>query len=128
VLPPVAEAVEAIRRAFPESEVEVRDDASGGAYVIVETVRLGAKFRPEITWMGGHIPPQYPYADIYPVFVGANITYASGAPFVAPVTLNHTFCGRPAIQVSRRTNRLDPLLQTAVAKFEKVRHWLIQQA
>ena len=34
-------------------------------------VRLGPRYRPETTWMGFHIPAQYPYADIYPVFIGA---------------------------------------------------------
>lgn len=128
MLPPVHEAVESLRKAFPESVVDARDDGSGGAYVIIESVNFGPKFTPEVTWVGGHIPPQYPYADIYPVFLGADIRYASGAAFVPPVTSNHQFCGRPAIQVSRKTNRLDPVFQTALGKFQKVQHWLTQQA
>jgi hypothetical protein len=128
VLPPVAEAVEALRKAFPDSVIDVKDDGSGGAYVIVDSVTLGPKFAPEASWLGGHIPPQFPYADIYPVFMGADVRFASGAPFVAPITANHMFCGRPALQISRRTNRLEPMLQTAVCKFQKVLYWLIHQA
>ena len=33
----------------------------------MEPVALGSRYRPETTWVGFHIPPQYPYADIYPV-------------------------------------------------------------
>lgn len=128
MLPPVAEAVEALQKAFPDSVVDIKDDGSGGAYVIVESVTLGPKFIPQTTWIGGHIPPQFPYADIYPVFMGANVRFASGAPFVSPITPNHTFCGRVALQISRRTNRLEPTLQTAVCKIQKVLYWLTQQA
>lgn len=126
MLPPVAEAVESMRKAFPDSVIEAKDDGSGGAYVIVEKVDLGPTYTPARTWIGGHIPPQYPYADIYPMFIGGDVRFASGAPFVAPITPNHTFCGRPALQVSRRTNRLEPTLQTAVCKFQKVLHWMKQ--
>jgi hypothetical protein len=128
VLPPVADAVESLRKAFPDAVVDARDDGSGGAYVILDSVTLGSKFVPDKTWMGGHIPPQYPYSDIYPLFIGADVRFASGAPFVAPITANHTFCGRPALQISRRTNRLEPSLQTAPYKFQKVLYWLTQQA
>jgi hypothetical protein len=127
VLPPVAEAVEQIRKAFPDAVVEVREDGSGGAYVLIESVTLGPKYTPQNAWMGGHIPPQFPYADIYPVFIGGEARFASGAPFVAPITPGHTFCGRSALQVSRKTNRLDPTLQTAACKFMKVLFWLTQQ-
>lgn len=128
MLPPVAEAVESLRKAFPDSVVEAKDDGSGGAYVTIDPVELAPKFTPATTWIGGHITPQFPYADIYPVFIGAEVRLASGAPLVAPITPNHTFSGRPALQVSRRTNRLDPALQTAVCKFQKVLYWLIHQA
>lgn len=128
MLPPVLEAVETIRKAFPDSVVEAKDDGSGGAYVIVEVVPLGEKYVPQSTWMGGHIPPQFPYTDIYPLFIGAEVRLTSGAPFTAPITANHTFCGRVALQISRKSNRLDPALQTAACKFLKVLYWLTHQA
>lgn len=127
MLAAVAEGVEGLRRAFPDSQLEVREDGAGGAYVIVEPVSLGPKFAPQTTWIGGHISPQYPYADIYPLFIGGEVRLANGAAFVPPITPNHNFSGRPALQVSRRTNRLEPALQTAVVKFQKVLHWLTHQ-
>lgn len=127
MLPPVVEAVDGLRKAFSQSAIVAKDDGSGGAYVIVEPVNLGAKFTPEATWIGAHIPPQFPYADIYPLFIGADVRFANGAAFVPPITPNHAFCGRPALQISRKTNRLDPALQTAACKFQKVLYWLTQQ-
>lgn len=128
MLPQVAEAVEGIRRAFPDSALEAKDDGSGGAYVIIEPIFLGSKFAPNSSWIGGHIAPQFPYADIYPLFIGADVRFANGAPFVAPITANHMFCGRAALQISRRSNRLDPKLQTAACKFQKVLYWLTHHA
>lgn len=127
MLQTVHEAIEGIRKAFPDAVVDAIDDGSGGAYVLTTPVLLGPRFVPETTWIGGHIPPQFPYADIYPVFIDGNVRFANGQAFVAPISLGHTFCGRPAIQVSRKTNRLDPQLQTAASKFQKVIYWLTQQ-
>lgn len=128
MLPPIAEAIESLRKAFPGAVVDAEDDGTGGAYVIVNPVTLGEKFAPSATWVGGHITPQFPYSDIYPIFIGAEVHRANGMSFVPPITPGHTFRGRPALQISRRTNRLDPLLQTAACKFQKVLYWLTHQA
>jgi hypothetical protein len=87
-------------------------------------VSLGARYRPETTWMGFHIPAQYPYADIYPVFIGANTARSDGIGFVAPITPGHNFEGRPAIQVSRRSGAAQNGLQKVTAKILKVLDFL----
>lgn len=120
----VEEAVKGLRVTFPSGEVFVQETPDGGAYVRVEPIELGPKFRPERTWIAGHIPPQCPYADVYPLFIGGDVTRADGKPWVAPVTPCANFMGRPALQISRRTNRLDPNVQTVALKFQKVLHWL----
>lgn len=122
--PEVQKAVEGIQRAFEGSAVQIEDDGSGGAYIIVDGVDLSSKFEPRQTWVGAHLPPQLPYADVYPLFIGAEVSRADRAPFVPPITPGHNFRGRPAIQISRKTNRLDPATQTAASKFLKVLHWL----
>ena len=66
----VGEAIEELKRAFPGSELTVSEDGQGGARVMVESVAIGARYEPQQSWIGGHIPAQYPYADIYPVFHG----------------------------------------------------------
>ena len=116
----VGEAIEELKRAFPSSELTVSEDGEGGARVVVESVAIGARYEPEQSWLGGHIPAQYPYADIYPVFMDAAVRRRDGIGFEAPITEGHDFCGRPAIQISRRNNRIQNSGQTAVAKFLKI--------
>lgn len=120
----VATGIEELKRQFSSSAFSVRDDGGGGAYVIIETVSLGPRYRPESTWIGFQIPAQYPYADIYPVFIGANTARADGVAFVAPVTCGHNFQGRPAIQVSRRSGAAQNGLQKVTAKILKVLDFL----
>ena len=120
----VAKAIEELKRAFPSSEVSTREDGDGGAYVIVEDAELGSRYEPSPTWLGGHIPALYPYADIYPIFIADNVRRVDGVAFKAPVTHGAQFLDRPAIQVSRRNNHTQHYPQTAVAKFVKVLRFL----
>jgi len=120
----VSNAIEELKKQFNSSSFNIRDDGQGGAYVVMEPLSLGPRYRPETTWMGFQIPPQYPYADIYPVFIGANTTRVDGVAFVAPVTPGHKFEGRPAIQVSRRSGAAQNGLQKATAKILKILDFL----
>src|SRR5258708_7702315 len=120
----VSSAIEELKRQFNASSFIVREDGQGGAYVVLEPVALGPKYRPADTWIGFQIPAQYPYADIYPVFIGANVVRANSAPFSTPVTPGHNFEGRPAIQVSRRNSAAQGGMQKVGAKILKVLHFL----
>jgi hypothetical protein len=120
----VSSGIEELKRQFSGSTFTVREDGQGGAHVVMEPVTLGPKFRPDNTWLGFHIPPQYPYADIYPVFIGANVARANGVPFAVPVTPGHIFEGRPAIQVSRRNSAAQSGLQKVGTKILKVLDFL----
>ena len=120
----VGEAIEELKRAFPSSELTFREDGKGGARVVVESVVIGSRYEPEQSWLGGHITAQYPYADIYPVFMDAAVSRRDGKAFEAPITEGHSFCGRPAIQISRRNTRIQNSGQTAVAKFLKILDFL----
>lgn len=99
----VSKGVEELKGQFSTCGLSAREDSQGGAYVLIDEIGLGDRFHPSTTWMGFHIPAQYPYADIYPVFIGSDVRRADGIAFVPPVTHGHTFEGRPAIQVSRRS-------------------------
>jgi hypothetical protein len=79
---------------------------------------------PTATWVGFQIPAQYPYADIYPVFIGADVKRADGVAFQAPVTHGHSFESRGAIQISRRSAAAQSGSQKAVAKMLKVLDFL----
>ena len=122
----VATAIEELKRAFPSSVVHSSDDGDGGAYVIVEHVEIGSRYRPSSTWLGGHITALYPYADIYPLFMAENVRRRDGVPFQAPVTPGVQFLDRPAWQISRRNNHTQHFPQTAVGKFLKVVNFLEQ--
>lgn len=120
----VALAVDDLRKAFTASEVAVREDGQGGAYVVVESVSLRG-FLQAATWIGFRITFQYPYADCYPHFVASELLRADGSsPLRTGITAGHTFEGRAALQLSRRSNRLNPQLDTALLKLEKVVRWL----
>lgn len=122
--PEVGRALEALRSSFEGATVTVEEDGAGGAYIFIEPVDLGPRFNPSTTWVGGHLTAQTPYSDVYPLFIGANVVWANGRVFSAPVTTGHNFRGRAAIQISRRANKRDPKLEPPVAKFLKVLHWL----
>jgi hypothetical protein len=123
VNPPVEKAIEEIRASFPGHHVAARDDGEGGAYLIVEDVHLGAPYAQERTWIGARITFQYPYADVYPVYVRGDLSRADGRPLgeaMAPTTFEERSC----IQVSRRSNQLDATRNTAAMKLQKVLLWL----
>ncbi|HXJ10985.1 MAG TPA: hypothetical protein VNH19_01830 [Candidatus Limnocylindrales bacterium] len=120
----VSTGIEELKRQFDTSSFTVREDGQGGAYVLIEPVPLGPKYRPAATWVGFQIPAQYPYADIYPVFIGGDVARVDGVPLVAPVTPGHNFEGRAAIQVSRRSAAALGGLQKVTAKILKILDFL----
>jgi hypothetical protein len=120
----VATGIEELKRQFAGSTFTVREDGQGGAYVTMHVIALGPRFRPDTTWIGFQIPAQYPYADIYPVFMGSDVARADGVAFTAPITPNHQFEGMPALQISRRNGTAQTGLQKATAKLLKVLNYL----
>ena len=66
---------------------------------------------------------QYPYADIYPLFVRPDLTRADGQPHGEGIT-PASFESEPALQLSRRSNHLNPEVDTATLKVTKVIEWL----
>ncbi len=120
----VSSAIEELKRQFSAASFTVREDSYGGAYVIMEPLELGQKFRPVSTWIGFQIPAQYPYADVYPVFIGGDVVRTDGVPFQAPITPGHNFEGRAALQVSRRNSAAQSGFQKAAAKILKVLDFL----
>lgn len=122
---PVASAIADIRAAYPDATVTATPDNDGGAYVIVEAVPLGSPYKQESTWIGFRIAFQYPYADVYPHFARSDLERADGRPLGDGMSTGHNFAGRPAVQISRRSNRLDPMTDTAALKLAKVLQWMI---
>ncbi len=122
--PDVEAAVAEIKRAFPDQRVEATPETQGGAYVVVHEHAVGERFAPSATWVGFLITFQYPDADVYPFFVRPDLQRADGSLFPAGLSGPIEWNGRMAIQVSRRSNRWTPGVDTAATKLAKVLSWL----
>lgn len=119
----VAVALDEIRATFTGHAVVVREDGEGGAFVIIEGVDPGSIYSQREIWIGFRITFQYPYADVYPHYVRADLARVDGKVLGDGTSLN-SFEGRAAVQVSRRSNQLNPATDTAVRKLLKVLEWL----
>ena len=123
ILPAVAQAVEEIRCTFEGCGVEVEEDGSGGAFVVVTGIRLGCPYAQAEIWVGFQITFQYPYADVYPHFTNADLARLNGVGLGEGFG-SGSFRGQPAMQISRRSNRLNPQTDTAALKLLKVVRWM----
>ncbi len=123
IVPAVAKAIEEIRCTFDQCAVEAEPDGSGGAVVIVNGIPMGCPYvQPEV-WIGFQITFQYPYADVYPHFTNAELAPANAGSLGGGFG-TATFRGKPAIQISRRSSRLNPVTDTAALKLLKVIRWM----
>jgi len=126
--PEVERAIAEIREAYRETTITFRQDGEGGADVILEEVDPGLVYRERVTWIGFRITFQYPYSDTYPHYVRGDLSRADGRSLGEGMSQNQNFEGRPAVQISRRSNHLDPRTQTALLKLQKVLAWLPSRA
>ena len=127
IAPAVAKAIEEVRRTLEACQVDVEADGAGGAVVMVRGVPLGSPYLQAKVWIGFQITFQYPYADVYPHFTNPELGRADGAALGSGFG-SATFRGQPAIQISRRSSRLDPARDTAVLKLLKVIRWMKGQS
>ena len=95
----------------------------GGAFVVVTGIRLGRPYAQAKVWVGFQITFQYPYADVYPHFTNSELSRMNGAELGGGFG-SGSFRGRPAMQISRRSNRLNPQTDTAALKLLKVVRWM----
>lgn len=123
VVPKVATAIGEIRSTFDHCAVETEPDGAGGAVVVVSGIRMGSPYVLDEVWIGFRITFQYPYADVYPHFTNVNLARADGRNLGGGFG-TATFRNQPAIQVSRRSNRLNPETDTAALKLLKVINWM----
>lgn len=125
LVPAVAEAVDAVRAHFAGHPVEAVADGTGGAFVTVEDVPISACFTPAATWLGFHISSAYPDADVYPHYVG-QVSRSDRQPHGQAISPT-TWRDRPALQISRRSPRRDPAIDSAALKAERILQWLAAQ-
>lgn len=123
ITPIVEKAIGEIRSSFLDCEVEAEPDGAGGAHVLVRGIALGAPYAQDKIWVGFQITFQYPYADVYPHFTCRDLARVDGRALGDGLGAAQ-YRGRPAIQISRRSNKLNPAIDTASLKLLKVMQWL----
>ena len=122
----IEQAVEELRRCFSDAEVVARATDDGGVTVTIDSIDLGPVYTPQQTWIKFAISFQYPYADVYPLFVRPDLVRADGQAHGEGIT-QASFEDEPALQLSRRSNGLNPKIDTAALKVTKVIQWLLAQ-
>jgi hypothetical protein len=126
ITPIVQKAVEQIRASFADCPLETAPDGSGGVFVTLRNVPLGPPWAQADTWISFQITFQYPYADVYPHFVRQDLSRLDRQPLGQGLG-QAQFRNQAAVQVSRRSNKLNPATDTAVLKLLKVMKWLRSQ-
>jgi len=125
--PEVQEAICEVQAAYPDHNVAVEPDGQGGAYLVVQDLFLGDQYLPATSWVGFHIGFQYPRSDVYPHFIGGDVTRADGRAHGKGFSGPNEWQGHRALQISRRSNRWDPATDTAVVKLVKILEWVRAQ-
>ncbi len=123
--PAITTAIEQIRATFPASLLDIDEMAGAGVAVMLHGLPLGAPYVQPETWIGFMVTFQYPYADVYPHFVRPDLARADSQGLQSGLSAGAQFRGKPAVQISRRSNRWNPTLDTAALKLLKVHQWLL---
>lgn len=123
IKPAIETALTQLRAAFPDSNISAVEDGSGGAYVEVGVLPIGAAFAPAQSWIGFHLTYQYAEVDVYPHFMDASVRRVDGQQLGEGLAMG-TWRGRPAVQISRRTANWNPVRHNATVKLHKVLAWL----
>jgi len=134
--PNVEAAITQLREGLPGKNVQVAEDADGGAHVTVEGLEIGECFEPGVSWVGFHLTWSYPDAAVYPHFIDPVVRYVGSGPTpnqhpggALPAALARgryqvTGSERDAIQVSRQSNHWNPATDTALNKLLRVLEFL----
>ncbi len=125
--PEVENAIAEIKDDFPDHTIDVVAESQGGAYVIVHNLALGDQFEQCGTWVGFLIPFSYPRADVYPHFIDANVKLKDGKSFNCCVSGPTEWQKRNTLQISRKSRRWDPTIDSATTKLAQILDWLRAQ-
>ncbi|WP_104100471.1 hypothetical protein [Cryobacterium sp. M96] len=124
----ILEAIDELEQTFADAIVTTEDDAAGGVWVSISNVPVGPAYEQESSWMAFQITFPYPEADVYPLFVRPDLRRKDGGAHGEGFqSVPWGPRGENGTQLSRRSNRLDPALDTAATKVLKVLKWLGKQ-
>jgi hypothetical protein len=123
----VQQAVDEIRSAYPGHTVDALPDDEGGAFVKVHDLSVGKQYQPESSWVAFRITFQYPFADVYPHYCVSNLVRKDGGALgdgFSQNTWKNPAGDEPATMISRRSNRLNAVTDTAALKLAKLLDWM----
>lgn len=124
--PEVEAAIAQIKAEFVGHPVDIAPDSNGGSYVTVHNLAIGDQYSPSISWVKFQVSFQYPFADVYPHFIDGSVHRVDGQRWGAGLSPT-TWQNQSVIQISRRSNRLNPTVDNAATKLAKVLEWLRSQ-
>jgi hypothetical protein len=120
----VAAAIAELER---HHDVAVEPDGSGGAIVTVLTIDLGPRWSPQIVDLIFAIAFNYPFAPIYPFYTEPALSRTDDGAW--PSALQRVgWRGREVMQISLRSNRWNPNVDTAAGAVAQVAHWFRERA
>jgi len=122
--PEVETAIDEIRQAFSGHQVDIEPETQGGVYVVVHDLFFGNQYAPSHGWVGFLINFQYPRSDVYPHLIDASIQRVNGNALGDGISGPTDWRGKKVWQISRKSNHLDPTIDTAALKLAKVLQWL----
>lgn len=123
----VQHAVEEIRNAYRGHALDVLPDDEGGAFVKVHDLLLGEQYQPARSWVAFRITFQCPFADVYPHYCVANLARNDGRALgegFSQNTWKSPAGDEVATMLSRRSNQLNAVTDTAALKLAKVLDWI----
>ncbi|MBO0982680.1 hypothetical protein [Rathayibacter sp. SD072] len=121
----IRNAVDELQHTFPGATVTAESDGQGGAWVQIDPVPLGPTYQEETSWIAFQITYPYPEADVYPLFIRSDLHRRDGNQLgIAFQKVTWGPRAEPGTQLSRRSNRLNPAVDTAATKVLKVLLWL----
>ena len=89
--PAVEEVLRHLREEFPGATLLFTPHDNGGGDAVVDGVSIDESLEPSTTWIGAHLSPQLPFADVYPLYIGDNVKRRDGTPLGAPASPGHQF-------------------------------------
>lgn len=124
----ITEAIEELTQTFVDATITAEDDGAGGAWVTISDVSLGPVYEQESSWIAFQITFPYPEADVYPLFVRPDLRRKDGGAHGEGFqSVQWGPRAETGTQLSRRSNRLDPTIDTAATKVLKVLKWMSEQ-
>lgn len=116
---PVAQALSELAA---EHDVSYEATANGGAIVTIHEFEFGERWEPLVGDLRFELLYSYPFAAIYPYFGPATLTRVDGGPRPAALQVVD-WRGSSHTQISLRSTRWDPQIDSASRALIQVAHW-----